>query len=465
MRVPIPDDWNGEDWACFQINWPDSDKWIGFLIGLLTYATRGRVWDENTGSILDTQRIGWAISDANLPLTDCTGETVLIRTETIERFTPIGVESESDSMGWLCGVNPNAFKIENGALWVKDFCGEWVQIGELLGPGSVPVTTIPNDDPTIPYSACGKAYSFISNVALLLQAMIDNFQSPGNYESELRAVLPFVSMSRANIYASIPQLYTLGALYSWNYILDDNLTQVAICKAAVGMDTTTGEGTEEDLDFAIHSIKSAINEQRSDLNTELIFGIWTRAIQIIGENDSRLLISMGSQDFNADCECPNYNPAYIWQSQYDWVIDWEFEGQTPLGVTLYNSNGTTVITSEGLTIQSDDVGTETAGCNRDHNDGTFVVDAIHIDFDAEDWTPAEWGVSAPCIDESNIASWVEGEPGAYKIHAVNLGVDRAQVPTIGFGFQGNWDDGATPKFPVVKRIVLAGTGTHPFEGL
>lgn len=64
-KIPIPDDWDGETWGCFLIEWPVSIEWVGLLQGFITTPIRGRFWDERTGSILDVQRIGREIEERN----------------------------------------------------------------------------------------------------------------------------------------------------------------------------------------------------------------------------------------------------------------------------------------------------------------------------------------------------------------------------------------------------------------
>lgn len=68
--IPIPDDWNGTDWACIILEWPDSIQWLGLLRGLVTTPARGRFWDGATGVIMDAQAIGLEIEERN-PVTAC----------------------------------------------------------------------------------------------------------------------------------------------------------------------------------------------------------------------------------------------------------------------------------------------------------------------------------------------------------------------------------------------------------
>lgn len=72
-RVPIPSDWDGETWFGACVLWPDSDEWRAVLMGLLSYAARGRFWNELTGRVVDAQSVGKTIFEANLDLAECEG--------------------------------------------------------------------------------------------------------------------------------------------------------------------------------------------------------------------------------------------------------------------------------------------------------------------------------------------------------------------------------------------------------
>lgn len=64
-RIKIPTDWNGEDWTCIPVEWPNSIEWLALLRGFVGTPARGRFWDERTGSILDAQAIGLDIEERN----------------------------------------------------------------------------------------------------------------------------------------------------------------------------------------------------------------------------------------------------------------------------------------------------------------------------------------------------------------------------------------------------------------
>jgi hypothetical protein len=66
MRIPIPDDWDGVSWCCYLVEWPESESWKAILNGQVTAPSKGRFWDERTGTITDVQEIGLEIFERNL---------------------------------------------------------------------------------------------------------------------------------------------------------------------------------------------------------------------------------------------------------------------------------------------------------------------------------------------------------------------------------------------------------------
>lgn len=64
-QAPIPDDWDGESYCCYVIEWPLSTQWEAILFGLLLNPTIGRFWDAGTGTVTDAQAVGREIEDRN----------------------------------------------------------------------------------------------------------------------------------------------------------------------------------------------------------------------------------------------------------------------------------------------------------------------------------------------------------------------------------------------------------------
>jgi len=188
MKLPIPDDWNGQDWQCIEVQWPKSQKYNAVLLGLLSYLTRGRLWDESTGTIRDAQAIGWEVFYRNYPLTECTvcdssdgdnngaGDAPSYTSgQIIARGTGAQLEEEEDMGQVVTDV-----QIVNGQIRV--FFGPccWKDLGELSDFVSdtdeledTPLN--PNDETPDPntYSACAKAWAIVDAIELILNAAHD----------------------------------------------------------------------------------------------------------------------------------------------------------------------------------------------------------------------------------------------------------------------------------------------------
>ena len=66
MKLPIPDDWSPDsgNWNIAMFCYPDSKKWRGIIHGAFYELTRGRKWDESTGTIRTTQAIARDIMES-----------------------------------------------------------------------------------------------------------------------------------------------------------------------------------------------------------------------------------------------------------------------------------------------------------------------------------------------------------------------------------------------------------------
>lgn len=53
MKMPIPQDWDGETYCRFSICWPNSTLWRAILRGQVSEPGRGFFWDERTGIVID----------------------------------------------------------------------------------------------------------------------------------------------------------------------------------------------------------------------------------------------------------------------------------------------------------------------------------------------------------------------------------------------------------------------------
>jgi hypothetical protein len=136
MQMPIPQDWDGDDWRCVEVWWPNSPLYIGILQGLLTDLTRGRFWDASTGSIKSAQAIAFEIFARNLPLNPC-------------RVCPGDGEQPSDGPSEGGGVVIE--ECDDMGQVVTDITIEGGVLYKWFGPCcKIPVGTIPGNSVNIP---------------------------------------------------------------------------------------------------------------------------------------------------------------------------------------------------------------------------------------------------------------------------------------------------------------------------
>lgn len=99
----IPSDWNGVDWKCWAIEWPDSEGWFALLSGFITTPKNGRYWDEQTGSVIGAQSIGIEIWNRNVPteesLMSCNDTSVGILEGILAQLTAIANKECCPSAG------------------------------------------------------------------------------------------------------------------------------------------------------------------------------------------------------------------------------------------------------------------------------------------------------------------------------------------------------------------------------
>jgi len=310
MRMPIPDDWNGEDWRCIQLQWPDSPLWVALLVGLLTMPSRGRFWDERTGNIREVQGIAEQIFTANFPLVGCADDSGIPDGGGMPSPNQINsichiIEEGMEIMS-LCGYNPKAFKIENGSLWVRDFCGEWNEIGPLTTAAS----EAPTDNPYVgtteepeAWSACGKASALIDAFVALSDAAWENYQNPALIEAAMRAAVPLATLSRTRIYQWIPSLIAMDTLVNQGAFNDADMVQLAKC-IAVGNVANTSEATLAEVDGICNALGAACQQTWGTIPEVYWRSYWDFIQETIGDNDSKFIMSLGASNITADCDCP-----------------------------------------------------------------------------------------------------------------------------------------------------------------
>lgn len=476
--LPIPDDWLNDEWECVQIQWPKSTKWLGILAGLLSTMHRGRTWDEQTGIITSIQEIGIEIYDRNIPFNLCSSipgtdgdrddgdiSVCTIPSSAIVDFEEIFTVS-------LCGYNPKAFKMANGVLYVRDFCGEWVAIGAI---SEQPIV----DDYTPPeitgggYSACGKATAIMDMVHGVIVSVLDEV---GNFSwqwwGHVKADNPGVGMDAKWIIlaceGAVNQAASdavLGDLYDPD-ALDASTWQSVKSQLAAELSDTMPEPMDGNTIRATLQNLFA-SEWGTDLLTNAIF---VDALRGINRESFEAAAATGANYEDGDCGAPLPSiddQISTWPVLYDWVVDWKFTEGTPYGTGYRNDNGVSGVTAAGLTMTTNTTGSETLGVHRTVITNTGYVENFYVEwYMGLAFVTADWGINGTMVGLSEMKYDVQDD-GANHYHLLYEDVHRA-ISAIGssdFGlwsFQGDYDDTKSPKFPVITRIVIAGSGAHPF---
>lgn len=211
----IPDDWDGEKWLSVCLRWPDSKQWGAILIDLIHSLTRGRNWDRDTGSIKDTQLIGWAIFNRLMEWKSCCdgeGGSPPVSPEVIKYILMDDGEGDCD-MG--CGsaclrVNDATGEIE------QLVCGEWRALEHVNSPSvgdgvdvGDPETPVPGDDEGVNQNVkCRVAYMIASAMWRVHSVIFD----------QLDDVLP-IPVIGFTVRGELPE-YTLDAFHIYQAVVD-----------------------------------------------------------------------------------------------------------------------------------------------------------------------------------------------------------------------------------------------------
>ena len=319
FTIDLPDNVEIEGFRCVKVWIPDSDGYESALHSLLTYLNNWFAWqrdEEKRGKeAAQHWRTAYRLTIEDfLSGNNCDNCEDGEDGEECEECASCQQYAISDQLAEaamsLCGYNPKAFKIEEGFFWVKDFCGEWVSIGEITlkandSPQQNPLSG--TDEEPDEWSTCGKAAVLIDVLAGMVQAAIDNEGLSGGFEHAIRDVETRVTMGREQIWTLFPQISILRGLFADDRLINDFMVLEMKCRAAVGMEDTD-VGSDAEVAFIFSSVKSAIAAESTPDELLLIYPLWQRMGQIIGDNDLKWLVALGASDFSQDCTCPTADP-------------------------------------------------------------------------------------------------------------------------------------------------------------
>jgi len=299
MKVPIPNDWDGEDWECVQILWPNSPQFWGLLNGLLTLMTRGRYWEENTGSIIDMQAIAWEIFGKNFPYTNCNNEVIPPPSpcDTV-CFGGGGLDDCEDEMGG-CTLPYGSIEVIGGILMYKT-CDGWTPV---KGWETGVVTDPPEDEEPVEEEdygcnkAAGMADLFKPDFDIAVFQMNDKLPRYRAYW--LRQALPQYSITNASA-ALVAKEYAKDPEGNYALLSDADLEQRLRCAWSPAMLDTSTLTIDEFL-----AMMALTNSEFEPVQTAFINAV----VWAIGYSTFSWWAAAFADD-TADCTCPGEDPPY-----------------------------------------------------------------------------------------------------------------------------------------------------------
>jgi len=460
MKIPIPDDWGGQSWRCVSIEWPDSPQYMAILMGFLSQLTRGRYWDEQSGTITDAQAVGWRIWDRNVPLRDCDGDIIGDNGAGAggdQAGTGGGIVIlEDDDMGQVV----TEIKVVDGRLRVYygHCCYEELDIPALLNTseegtiGADPLN--PNADPDFVYSACGKAAAVVNAVYLIIESAFSAVNEPYPWQ-----FVPYVERQvgydldnnwlltlLANVAVSV------GAGQETFGDVNDLVERQHILSSLAGWFSDDAEGVPTQADF--ESIKGLF---KSEIYPDPRWQYFDQAINALGKTDMNTIAKLGAGDTSQDC-----GAVLDWPSIpgiTDWVHYYDFRPS----LHGWTHTGGLWVSGQGLYNPDVDWAESLGSVAKTPTNGGYVT---FMALEVKQW-PAPIGlgqgggpwwfkVDADAFYDDaylNSESWIMWIPAAPILIDGEISVAKYQ-----------WGEQTVEGISQWYRLVIAGTGTDPFAG-
>lgn len=349
MKMPIPDDWDRESWDCYRIYWPRSKRFLGIYLGFLSAMTRGRFWDEDTGSILQAQAIGWEIFNHNRGLVSCFADQLPPDVPSPGEYPcdrAYALEFGDDDMA--CYVE--RIECREDGLYMR-LCGEWHKV-----PGCSMLSGFqPDDETVIPRPdedneadwRCSKAKAIANLLYSVARSVLAHWDTVN--------IIGFVSNVQDDVGLDLSNRNLLW-LYEWmvlnaiviNEDYDELVTtqqeQLFVCRLAPKLDGSNNDIGQNQLDII----------QREFIgmggNNPLERTFLSDVFLTVGLDNFRLVTRAAPLVLSSDCGCPELEPtipvSYDWGhrynfrlSEYGWALIGTSSGRSyELGVGFVNRN-------------------------------------------------------------------------------------------------------------------------------
>lgn len=492
-KTIIPSDWDGESWACYRITWPNSPQWIAVLRGLIVAMAYGRTWDERTGVVVDTQLIGMAIEGANMPLVPCDNEAELPDSGSTEVTCPacggaVIVEENYempvtrivpiDEGGLEIPYDDSGGRVAAGLRWyMGECCPHDIYFsggGVSLPVGTPPVNPPPGDIASA--TSCTKAQRMAVVTYNIMQAAFaqigleDTALGFLDFAGAIKSLFPAIDFGETELYNLFYFVYALKVAGLESETENAELVDWLACAWSPIFDDGAEGITVNQYKEATSLLTAVMRAQIGDSSYagfgKTMRNAWERAFRSIGSGDAEKLTTNLIPTGLEDCSCPG-DTLPDWVDEGDWYLVLDFQGSLPLGCALYNDNGETIITARGAELLADTSGSEKTGVYFTPLVTGGVVNRVKFEM--------LWGPSVSWVSlglHSSFGGNYLQDPNYFDtVHDTNTGIATYENTDLDVSLTGaelyilaecNAQVSQDPIAPVFARVILQGTGPHPW---
>lgn len=192
-------------------------------------------------------------------------------------------------------------KIENGKLYAKNDCCEWIEVGNLTAASEEIPDPFATSDPAATYYACGKAAAVMDIATIVGEAVWDCLAlPPTQWVGHVKAAVPGYHLGAPQIAYAVFAAQAVSLVHGENQVFKAEMIQQMVCVIAPFF-TADGEPMTQNT---FNDIKGAIHGPWNAANKGTVGSLWVNFLDVLGKTDVSNAAVMGATDSSANCDCP-----------------------------------------------------------------------------------------------------------------------------------------------------------------
>lgn len=316
-------------------------------------------------------------------------------------------------------------------------CVERISLKCLTGEETIGDVTegnpLDDGDPATVWTACGKVSGLIDALAAMIQAGLQYYTSPLEFNQRIRESVPGVNLGSADLYLLLFDFVTITKIVSDETIYNADLVTAMKCLAVTMVDNTP-DVTIESFESVIIAVKTAIYENVSGVGVPAtVWTLWEQCWQTIGAANGIRLMQLGATDAEANCDCPE--PVFADDATNPTVSGWYWGPASNYGFIApggFNDFEANILQAQlhhvygvawRVEWQSGDPVLRVKRKNTPVDGAVFDVFMFGVNSDSDG--PEQW------VCQTGAAAWVELEtilPGGIRRFDVGLFSDNVAAP-------------------------------------